>query len=389
MKHDSGIPNSRTSQRDRRASSARQRLAEFLDHSDAAGVVLTTPAAVAWATGAFAPPVDRSAAIDGVWVVVSATTSAILTSEVEADRVLDEYEPKTHGFELVAVPWFDPDALAGAAAAVAGAPRARLASDGHPSFGLDADDELTALRLALSEDEQAELTSLGGAVARALGSSLRDWTPGAHRDLDVQAQLIGLLEAEGADTPVVIVGGDERLRRFRHPLAVGAMMHDSVMAVVVARRFGLHVAATRFAYAHDLAPEEKALRERVEAVDDAVLAASRAGASYGDALQALERAYFEVGAPGAWREHYQGGPIGFRQREFEIAPCQHDSRWYNEKITSGHALAWNPSLAGGAKVEDTYLVSTSGLTRVTDEPDWPVALTPMQGRTRPLPLVVG
>ena len=48
-----------------------------------------------------------------------------------------------------------------------------------------------------------------------------------------------------------------------------------------------------------------------------------------DALRALDSAYAETGQPGAWAEHYQGGPVGYRQREFEIVPTQTDSRWYS------------------------------------------------------------
>ena len=51
----------------------------------------------------------------------------------------------------------------------------------------------------------------------------------------------------GADAPVLIVGGDDRVRRYRHPMAVGAPVRQLAMAVVVARRGGLHAAATRFA----------------------------------------------------------------------------------------------------------------------------------------------
>ena len=36
-----------------------------------------------------------------------------------------------------------------------------------------------------------------------------------------------------------------------------------------------------------------------------------------------------------------------------------------------HAVAWNPSLPGGAKAEDTYLVHGTGLDRITTGPDWP------------------
>jgi len=38
-------------------------------------------------------------------------------------------------------------------------------------------------------------------------------------------------------------------------------------------------------------------------------------------------------------------------------------------VTAGQAVAWNPSLPGGAKAEDTYLVSPAGLERITAVPD--------------------
>jgi len=51
-----------------RAESARHRLSAWLaEHQGTAGLVLTGPAAVAWATGGIAPPVDRTAGVDLVW----------------------------------------------------------------------------------------------------------------------------------------------------------------------------------------------------------------------------------------------------------------------------------------------------------------------------------
>jgi antitoxin VapB len=161
-------------------------------------------------------------------------------------------------------------------------------------------------------------------------------------------------------------------------MAVGAPARHLVMAVVVARRDGLHAAATRFACAGPLPPELRALRARVNRIERDTLAASRPANSYGQALRALDESYAREGAAGGWAGHYQGGPIGFAQREFEIAPCQRDSRWYRARIEAGHAVAWNPSLPGGAKAEDTYLVRADGIERLTTGrtgptgPAWPV-----------------
>jgi len=380
----------RTARSRARAAAAGERLAAWLAGRDEAGVVLTGPAAVAWATGGIAPPVDRTAAVDLIWVVRTAAGASLITTEVEAGRVRAEYGAAAHGFtELVAVPWYQPAAFAAAAQELAGAAASALASDGHPAFGTDVSEDLVALRLALSPAERDDLRDLAADTAGALQSALAAWRPG-ERDLDIQARCAASLEARGADAPVLIVGGDERVERYRHPMAAGAPVRRLAMAVAVARRDGLHAAATRFACAGPPPAAAGALRDRVLGIEGRVLAASAApGATYGDALAALDHAYRQAGAPGAWAGHYQGGPIGFAQREFEIAPGQPGSRWPAQPIAAGHALAWNPSLPGGAKAEDTYLVTGTGLERVTSAPGWPVLAGDELRPARPAVLEAG
>jgi Xaa-Pro dipeptidase len=355
-----------------RAAAARARTSAWLAGQDrVAGLVLTTPGAVAWATGGVTPPVDRTAGTDLVWAVFTRSGASLITTEVEAERVREEYGPEQHGFgELAVVPWYEPDAFVAAAEELAGAGAADLAADGHEAFGTDAAADLTALRLTLSEAEQADLRDLGADAAAALEWALAAWKPG-ERDLDLQAQCAAALEARGADAPVLIVGGDERVMRYRHPMAIGAPVRRLAMAVVVARRAGLHAAATRFASAGPVPAGYAALRARVLRIEREVLAACRPGRSYADALTALDRAYATAGHPGGWAGHYQGGPIGYAQREFEIAPGQRDSRWPAQPIRAGHAVAWNPSLPGGAKAEDTYLITAGRPERVTASDDWP------------------
>jgi hypothetical protein len=87
----------------------------------------------------------------------------------------------------------------------------------------------------------------------------------------------------------------------------------------------------------------------------------------------LEAAYAAENAEGHWRQHYQGGPIGYAQREFEIAPTQTTSPWIDITLPVGCAVAWNPSVSGGAKDEDTYLTATETPEPITMTTDWPLA----------------
>jgi Xaa-Pro dipeptidase len=343
---------------------------DWLDRRGRPAVALTTQASVAWLTAGLTNPIDRSDPRSPLWLVVTPSRVVAVTTAVERQRLVAEAGLDDVGFSLEDVPWFDVTSFVRAVEEIAGAGRTQLASDGHPELGIDADADLTALRLRLDPAERERLADLGRDAARAVEQAVSAWQPG-ERDLEVQARVAEQLERAGALPVCLIVGGDDRVQRFRHPLAAGAPVHRLLMAVVVAMRGGLHVAATRFARADSLPDSAQTAFEKALEVEAAMLAASRPEATYGDVMRACEDAYAQVGHPGAWHEHYQGGPIGYRQREFEIAPVQHESRWFSQPIEVGHAVAWNPSVAGGGKSEDTFLIEDAGLRCVTETGGWP------------------
>lgn len=352
-----------------RRCSALERVRAVMRAAGVPGVVLTRPGPVSWASGAINPPIDRTAAEDVVWIAVGPQAVTIITTTVERDRVEAELLPGDTG--LVAVPWWDPSLLVAAAADALGTAAGRLGSDGHPGFGVDLEHELTTARLALSAAEQDELRALGADAAAAVETALRSWRPG-ELDTEVAARIVAEIEAAGGDAPVVLVGADQRVRRFRHPVALGKPTAELVMAVLVARRHGLHVALTRYAAAGDVNELEADLMT-VREIHRRALEAARPGRTFGQLYAGLGEAYREAGHADAWQDHYQGGPIGYGQREFELAPCQSDSPWWSLPIAAGTAIAINPSLPGGAKDEDTFLVTDAGLELVTKTNDWPAA----------------
>ncbi|MHB8468296.1 MAG: M24 family metallopeptidase [Gaiellaceae bacterium] len=339
---------------------------ELLERRALGAVVLDRPGPVAWLTGGVTNRIEPGSPASPLWLVVTAAAVAGVTTNVERPRLEAESGLAALGIELHEAPWYDEDGLLRLAADLAGAPRARIGG-----LGVDLDDDLAELRLALVLPERERLSALGADAAWALEDALRAWTPG-ERDADVQARVAERLERAGAFGACLFVGGDERVERFRHPLAVGAPMFRLAMAVVVAERHGLHAAATRFACAGGLAEGVRHARVAALAVEEAILRACRPGAAYGDVLRALDRAYADAGHADAWAGHYQGGPVGYRQREFEIVPTQTESRWFATGIEAGHAVAWNPSVPGGGKAEDTYLVGADGLRRLTDTGSWPL-----------------
>jgi Xaa-Pro aminopeptidase len=357
----------RDEQSTRRAKLSRVR--EWLSGSAATAVVFTQGGPVAWLTGGLTNRIERGHPASPLWVVVREDDEMAITTEVEAPRLAAEGDLQ---MPLVSVPWYDGDAFVATATRVASAPPGELASDGEPAFAIDASDELALLRLALLPDEQQRLLELGRDTAEALEEALRVFRPG-ERDIEIQARIADALERRDALAVCLIVGGDERIERFRHPLSSGAPVERVVMAVAVAERGGLHAAATRYASAGRLPARVEHARRVALEIEGAMLAACSVGTTYGEVLRVCDAAYADAGHPGAWREHYQGGPIAYRQREFEVAPAPTlETPFTRAMIAVGNALAWNPSVTGGGKAEDTYLVGEDGLQRVTDSGAWPL-----------------
>jgi hypothetical protein len=87
-------------------------------------------------------------------------------------------------------------------------------------------------------------------------------------------------------------------------------------------------------------------------------------------VDALAKGYDNIGETGAWREHFQGGPIAFEQREFELAPGHNGSPFWDLECDARSAVAWNPSLRGGAKIEETYILGAGEPELVTTCGGW-------------------
>lgn len=332
-------------------------------------LLLTKPASVNWRTGGMSDPVDLTASSDPVWVLDCDEGSALITNVVEAPRLEGDFHVRERGWEVLAGPWYDSQVPLALACDFAHASPEELLSD-TDAFGRNINDDLIAARLVLGIEEREELRELGALVGVALGAGIDAWRPGVTTDFDIAAVISAVLETEGAKAVCLIVGGDERLRYFRHPLAVGQVLNDAIMAVVVAKRAGLHVAATRLCVRHG-DDEIVTLMKTLDAVNDAVLTASLPGGTWGDTVNALAESYRDIGQPDAWREHFQGGPIGFDQREFELAPTQSASPFWQLPRHLNTAVAWNPSLRGGAKIEETYLLGDE-VEFLTATPSWPI-----------------
>jgi len=298
--------------------------------------------------------------------VVTQKGVSVLMAEVERDRLEREAFPE--GTEAHYYPWHDPAAREVLLEDLLGT--GKVLSD-TPGQGFEVRD-FWPLRVPLTPEEVDRYRALGQDASEAFTETLRALEPGLTEH-QIAGRLAQALRARGMQPALILVGADERLR-YRHPLPAGNVFRERVMIVTCARRAGLYANLTRFVSARPLSDADRDAYTRLLAVEDTLLRYTQHGVSTRELFGEMTRAYAEVGFEGEWRRHHQGGPCGYKTRDFLL------QEGGDKMLVDGSAYAWNPSVPG-LKVEDTVLLLEDKLEVLTHDPRWPSV--EVGGRPRP------
>lgn len=310
-----------------------------LEVRGASGALLRSRRTFAWLTLGGQNHVVVASEQGAVPLLVTATGAWALAPVNEAARIADE-ELAGLPIGVAQIPWEDRRAEANEARRLAGG--AVVSED-------DLERHLVERRSLLIPVEHARMRRLASDLRDVMDATVESLTGGETEDA-IAGRLAGDLMARGIRAPVLLVGGDERIERYRHPIPTGRRVERRVMLVAVGERRGLHVAATRLV---DFEPPSLEMLRRAHATRRVLAAmrdATRADATLDVVLRAAREAYAAEGFADEWRLHHQGGTIGYAPRERIAVPGD------RTLLRPGMAVAWNPSITG-TKVEATLLVT--------------------------------
>jgi len=334
-----------------------ERLDSYLDAHSLEAVWFARPNSFAWLTGGD-NVIDRGVDIGIAAAGYDGEEVTVVTDTIEGPRLVAEELDES--VKLVTFPWYETD-LAAVLSRISPEP----AAADFPVEGFESLDA-SALRHPLTTDQMEQYEELAGDVANAVEEVMRTLEP-SDTELEVTGRLRGALEAADIATPVTLVGGSDRVQRFRHYTPKDEPLGDYALGSVTAERGGLTVSCTR-TVAFD--PPEwleerttKAMRVETSALK-ATQRAANAGGTAGDVFAAIQDAYAEVGWDGEWQEHHQGGAAGYAGREWIATPGN------ETRVTSPMAYAWNPTIEG-AKSEDTFLVREDSIECLSATGEWP------------------
>lgn len=335
------------------------RIAEFLERQKSSALLLSRHENIAWAT---AGQVDAHVALGAETAVASLLITRdgrryYLAPNNEGPRMAAE-EFSGLDYEPVLYPWYES----------AGPQLQKLATGGTIASDTamlgTTHVDLGALRAPLLPEEIDRFRALGRETADATVSVLESLEPGITEH-EMAARTSAALLARGIAPTVLLMGTDDRIRRYKHAVPRNGVLEHYGMVNLCARKWGLVVSITRFIHFGPMPQELSAAFTHAAQINAQLLHATRPGATSAAIYAAAQRAYAEAGAPEEIELHHQGGPCGYVERDWVITPAG------KQTVALPQALAYNPSLRG-AKIEDTVIVTNDGAAVLTCTPSLPM-----------------
>lgn len=302
----------------------------------------------------------------------------LIANGSEAPRMMDE-SLKGLGYQLKFYPWYEAnpvkDVRGKIITEIAG--NRRIGSDTPYPETVLMDEQFQPLRYQLQPTEITRYRWLCQQTTEAVANVCRRLRPGMN-EFEIEAMTSAEIRSRGIMPTVLLMGVDDRIYNYRHSIPFGDTLKNYAMVNVVAEKWGMPVAVTRFVHFGPLPDDLKNKLDKTAIVNAHYERATRPGVQCSSIWEDMKKWYAGVGFEGEWEKHHQGGAIGYNDREYVIYPG------IDKVVHNNQAFAWNPTITG-AKVEETILVHPDSTEVLTKVDNWPMINVELDGKVYPQP----
>ena len=336
------------------------RLREFMQQQDLDAIILNRQENFAWFTCGGDNRVIITSESGFAYLVITATKKWIVAHSIDLQRFLEE-QVAGQGYEAVNLFWYEGSPLEKALELVKGkSVGADVPAPGTRFLG----SEIIALHTPFTDLEIQRLRWVGKTSHMLLDQIAREIIPGMS-ELEIAAQIQEAYTRHDMTLDVLIVGVDERIRRYRHPLPTGRGLERYALLHPAARRWGLHANVTRLVHFGQPPDEIRRAVDGVLTIEGRIMGMLSEGVRYADILAAQKQWYADVGFPEDWKYHFQGGTTGYG-----LADPTHSM---NPAATVKNRIAFDYFVTiTGAKAENLALLTDGGLEIVSWGEGWPM-----------------
>ena len=269
-------------------------------------VILTRRDQFAWVTSGGDGSVIECSETSFGYLVITPAAQYLVAHRMDGQRLLEEQIPQ-QGYELVTFRWFDGDLLEHCR---------KLAGGGN--IGCDApvdgmkyiQSELVDLHYPMTAFEVDRYRWLGKATSEMM-NHMADFTQPGQTELEIAAEMRLEHIRCGMDVDVMIVGSDERVFKYRHPMPTSKKLERYIMIHSSARKWGLHANVTRFIHFGTVPEQIRRIYHAAATIEGRILLRLTPGLPFSQILEWQKEWYREFGFADEWHNHFQGGPTGY------------------------------------------------------------------------------
>lgn len=356
------------------------RVKYFLKENNLAGILLTQVRNFYWMTAGTANNqivLNKDVGAASL-LIMNDGKKYLVCSESEAGLLMDE-ALRDLGYKLKEFPWYEAnpvnDIRVQIIREIAGI--GRIGSDiSYPGTELVAD-KFARLRYQLTDTEIKRYKWLGEQTTEAVSDVCKKLMPGMT-EYEIEAMTSASLRSRGIMPTVLLIAVNDRIYKYRHALPVGDTLKNYAMVNVVAEKWGMPIAVTRFVHFGKLPVDLEENIKKTAVVNAHYEAATIPGTTIEKIFEGCQQWYASVGFKDEWKNHHQGGAIGYNDREYILYPGN------PETVLDHQAFAWNPTVPG-TKVEETIIAYKDGAEVITKSKNWPMINVELNGKIYPQP----
>ena len=350
----------------------KERVKNFLREHGLKGVLLTRQSNFTWITGGGNNFVVMGSDLGVASALIIDKSSYIITSNIESARIREE-EIDLHAccslkknagriFSFAIFPWQEEEKRIDLIKKIC--PLNKIASDSPVSGTKPLGSDFAQLRYSLTPEEIDRYIRLGEECGKSMGKVCRSIETGDSEN-EIAGRLSEDLLAKGIVPTVLLIAADDRIRKYRHPIATDKKVKKYVMVVLCGRKWGLIVSLTRLVHFGKVSAELYRKHDAVTKVDACFIAGTKPGTKVSEIFKCALKTYKETGFADEWKLHHQGGATGYEGRDYKgTLSCR-------EVVRENQAFAWNPSITG-TKSEDTIIAIPTKSKVISVVPGWPM-----------------
>ena len=349
-----------------------ERVRRYIKENGLSGILVSGVSNFSWLTGGKKNFVGLNTEKGVCSILITPDKSFLLTTNIEYPRIFEE---EISDWEFIVKNWYKENELFEEVKKIC---KGKIGSDIPTNFTIPV--KLEKLHFPLVDEEidrYKEVGKLASESITEISKVIKPWM----KETEIAGIVSQKLWEKDIIPVVILVGADERIEKYRHPIPTEKKLDKRVLIAICGKRYGLIVSLTRIVNFGKL--EESILRKHKSVcfVDTVFIDETRPDVKMSDIFKKAKSSYKETGFENEWQLHHQGGPTGYSTRYFRV------TEETDEKVIEKSSFAWNPSITG-TKSEDTIIIEKDKNTIITEDKNWPMIEVEYKGKIYKRPAIL-